>query len=125
MDINKDDELIVSRFFDEHKFDIADNGFSERVMEKLPSWSAKVNRIWTLVCCVVAFVWIVYIVRGVDTAQVVNSVEADVASMLKNAFGTFTTIVTSVKQYMSTIIITTVAVVALSIMFALERYSIK
>ena len=45
MDINKDDELIVSRFFDEHKFDIADNGFSERVMEKLPSWSAKVNRI--------------------------------------------------------------------------------
>jgi len=54
-----DDEL-VAMFFDENRQEISDDGFSQRVMEQLPSRSVRLNRIWTLVCSllgIVFFIW--------------------------------------------------------------------
>ena len=53
IDKMKDDEL-VDLFFSQHKFEIEDNGFSERVIQSLPRSSWKTNRIWTIVCTLAA-----------------------------------------------------------------------
>lgn len=49
MDENRD-ELLVKKFFDENKIEIPDNGFSRRVMRRLPDRMRRLNRIWTAVC---------------------------------------------------------------------------
>lgn len=49
MDDNRD-ELIVRKFFEENKVDIPDDGFSRRVMRRLPDRARRLNRIWTAVC---------------------------------------------------------------------------
>ena len=61
IDKMKDDEL-VDLFFSQHKFEIEDNGFSERVIQSLPKSSWKTNRIWTVVCTLAAMV--LFVVEG-------------------------------------------------------------
>lgn len=58
------DELLVRKFFEENKVELADDGFSQRVMRRLPDRTRRLSRIWTAVCtlagilmCVV-FNWI-------------------------------------------------------------------
>jgi len=55
-----DDELL-SKFFNENRVELEDNGFSERVMEKIPSSSSlRLRRLWTLICTLVGigfFIW--------------------------------------------------------------------
>lgn len=53
-----DDEL-VAMFFDENRQEISDDGFSQRVMEQLPSRSVRLNRIWTLVCSLLGIVFFI------------------------------------------------------------------
>ena len=56
----RDDELLM-HFFSEHKQEIFDNGFSERVMQKLPrSAISTYNRAWTLFCCMVGLAFILF-----------------------------------------------------------------
>lgn len=50
---NDRDELLVRKFFDENKFDVPDEGFSRRVMRRLPDRARRLNRVWTAVCAVV------------------------------------------------------------------------
>ena len=53
---NKDD-ILLKQFFDQHKQQIADNGFSEKVMQCIPQQqSARPYIIWQIVCiCFVLF----------------------------------------------------------------------
>lgn len=44
------DELLVRKFFDENKIELPDDGFSRRVMRRLPDRARRLNRIWTAVC---------------------------------------------------------------------------
>ena len=54
------DEKLIAKFFAENKQEFADNGFSERVMRRLPASKAvRLNRIWTLFCVVAGTVLIV------------------------------------------------------------------
>lgn len=46
---NKDD-ILIKKFFDENITEIEDNGFSHRVMRRLPGRTSRINRIWTLFC---------------------------------------------------------------------------
>lgn len=58
------DELLVRKFFEENKAELPDDGFSQRVMRRLPDRARRLNRIWTAVCVVAgvlmcfAFNWI-------------------------------------------------------------------
>ncbi len=61
IDKMKDDEL-VELFFSEHKFEIEDNGFSQRVIQSLPQSSWRANRIWTVVCSLAAMA--LFVVEG-------------------------------------------------------------
>lgn len=53
MDINNniktDDELLM-QFFSAAKQEIPDNGFSEKVMQRLPQRARRMNRIWSTIC---------------------------------------------------------------------------
>lgn len=53
---NDNDKLLVS-FFAEHKHEIADNGFSRRVLRRLPGY--RLSQIWTICCFTLAFVLLV------------------------------------------------------------------
>lgn len=44
------DELLVRKFFDENNVELPDNGFSNRVMRRLPDRTRRLNRIWTGIC---------------------------------------------------------------------------
>lgn len=61
---NKDD-ILVSRFFAEHKSEIADNGFSRRVMNGLPSRAGHIGRLWRIFCLVAGVLFFI-LNRGWD-----------------------------------------------------------
>lgn len=51
--MENDDKLLAS-FFAEHRQEIADNGFSRRVMRRLPDRSRRLAQIWTACCFALA-----------------------------------------------------------------------
>lgn len=54
-----DDELVMM-FFEENRVELPDDGFSKRVMGRLPSRSVKLNRIWTAACWIVGICAFIY-----------------------------------------------------------------
>ena len=54
---NKDDELL-KQFFAQHTFELADNGFTQQVMRKLPRQLVNLNRIWVVFCCLLGVVFL-------------------------------------------------------------------
>ncbi len=58
------DELLVKKFFEGNRIDLPDDGFSHRVMRRLPDRERRLNRLWTALCvvvgvvCCVKFDWI-------------------------------------------------------------------
>ena len=58
-DIKKEDMLdeeLVASFFEEHKMEFNDDGFTQRVMHRLPERGNRVARIWSVVCAVCGIV---------------------------------------------------------------------
>lgn len=56
-----DNDKILRNFFTENKQDIADNGFSRRVMRRLPDRSYRLARLWSAFVAAVAtvlFIWL-------------------------------------------------------------------
>lgn len=53
--MENDDKLLAS-FFAEHRQEIADNGFSRRVMRHLPDRVQRLSQIWTTFCFTLALV---------------------------------------------------------------------
>lgn len=53
------DELLVKRFFEENRIEMPDDGFSRRVMRRLPGSTKRISRIWTAVCAAVAVLFFI------------------------------------------------------------------
>lgn len=56
-----DSDKLLRDFFEENKREIADNGFSRRVMRRLPDRSHRLTRIWSafvMALAAVLFVWL-------------------------------------------------------------------
>lgn len=53
------DEILIERFFNENRITIEDNGFSRRVMNRLPDRARRINRLWTAVCATIAILFII------------------------------------------------------------------
>ena len=54
-----DDALLEQFFAPAREQQLADNGFTERVMHRLPDRAMQLSRLWTLVCLVIGIVFIV------------------------------------------------------------------
>ena len=59
--MNKNDEQLISQFMQANKNEIADKGFSRRVMHKLPKsgkiWSDVLTAICVILCCILIYVY--------------------------------------------------------------------
>lgn len=51
-----DDNKLLKDFFSEHKQEIADNGFSRRVIKNLPNRALRISNTWTTCCCAIALI---------------------------------------------------------------------
>lgn len=49
---DKNDDILVRKFFSDNRIEVCDDGFSKRVMRRLPNRTRCISRIWTAVCCV-------------------------------------------------------------------------
>lgn len=91
------DNLLVASFFERYgKRDIADNGFSERVMGNLPrrkqSYAKRVNAVWTGICGIAAAA-LFLLGGGIRTTQ---AVVLDIMSHLASAISTIDITLSSV-----------------------------
>lgn len=69
MALNNADEQLLQAFFADHQEEIADDGFSDRVMQHLPAPShRRMERWWQVACIVMGVVFIV-------STQMVSSLE--------------------------------------------------
>ena len=69
MALNDADEQLLQAFFADHQEEIADDGFSDRVMQHLPAPShRRMERWWQVACLVMGVVFIVF-------TQMVSSLE--------------------------------------------------
>lgn len=50
---DNNDDVLVKKFFSENRIDVPDDGFSRRVMRRLPDRTRRISRLWTAVCVVV------------------------------------------------------------------------
>ena len=50
---NHKEEELLHRFFAEHRTEIADQGFTQRVMRNLPARKNRTAQVWTLCCSVI------------------------------------------------------------------------
>lgn len=66
--MNDNDEQLIQMFFAEQRQDIADDGFSRRVMRQLPSKAWQLNRIWTAICSIVGILLFVFC-GGIQTVK--------------------------------------------------------
>lgn len=57
------DDILIKKFFEENITEIEDNGFSRRVMRRLPGRASRTNRIWTALCAM-AGIAVFIIFRG-------------------------------------------------------------
>lgn len=55
--LSLEDEQLLQSFFDNHQWDVPDDGFSEKVMDSLPSCEhRRLERWWTVACAVTGIV---------------------------------------------------------------------
>lgn len=57
------DDILIKKFFEENITEIEDNGFSRRVMHRLPGRASRTSRIWTALCAM-AGIAVFIIFRG-------------------------------------------------------------
>jgi hypothetical protein len=60
------DEALLEDFFNSCHQEIADNGFTEKVMKGLPVSASWLNKIWTIVCVMtgIAFLYFTHALQG-------------------------------------------------------------
>lgn len=81
----ENDDRLVAQFFEEHKVEIEDNGFSRGVMDKLPDGARRASRIWTLVCTVMG-ISMFFLLDCFDSLRMI----------LGNIFGDFIGLISSI-----------------------------
>ena len=106
------DEELIGKFFAEQTFDVADRGFTSRVMHRLPDSSVRLNRIWTAVCAIAVVVVFILTKGWIPLMGSLQGLFADTVTSvsqltLASAFATVVTLsalacygfVSNVKRY--------------------------
>ena len=91
------DEELIGKFFAEQTFDVADRGFTNRVMRRLPDRSLWLNRIWTAVCAVAVVAVFIFTKGWITLAGSLQGLFADTVTSvsqvtLASAFATVVTL---------------------------------
>lgn len=62
------DEQLVEQFFAEHIVEIADNGFTKKVMKRLPQSALRWNKLWTAGCWAAAIL-LFFLLDGINSVK--------------------------------------------------------
>ena len=93
MDMTENDEQLLMRFFDEHRRDIPDNGFTQRVMRQLPARTLRLSRIWTWLCWAVGIALFFFMDGVGQLRNVFASLSSDVVNIFSSMHYPLITIV--------------------------------
>lgn len=92
MALNDADEQLLQAFFADHQEEIADDGFSDRVMQHLPAPShRRMERWWQVACIVMGVVFIV-------STQMVSSLEDSLFASKVTAMMLFSKVLCSLGE---------------------------
>lgn len=92
MALNDADEQLLQAFFADHQEEIADDGFSDRVMQHLPAPShRRMERWWQVACLVMGVVFIV-------STQMVSSLEDSLFASKVTAMMLFSKVLCSLGE---------------------------
>lgn len=80
-DQHTDEELLAS-FFTAQKAEIPDNGFSARVMRRLPRHARRLNQIWTTFCFAIAMALFLLFDGIAELRHVASDIIADITTTL-------------------------------------------
>ena len=81
----ENDDKLLQQFFDTHRQNIADNGFSRHVIRNLPVCVNRIGRIWTALCTIACIVFI-FVSGALDWLfNRIISLYGDVAGMVLSA----------------------------------------
>jgi hypothetical protein len=78
MDMMENDDKLITQFFQEQMPNVEDDGFSRRVMHRLPDKKRHLSRLWTIICSVVGVAFFL-LIDGIDSLRI----------SLGNVFGDF------------------------------------
>ena len=70
------DEVLLEDFFNNCQQEIADNGFTEKVMKGLPVTASWLNKIWSIVCVIacIAFLYFTHPLQGLaDSLKMIGT----------------------------------------------------
>lgn len=70
------DDVLLEDFFNNCQQEIADNGFTEKVMKGLPVTASWLNKIWTIVCVIagIAFLYFTHALQGLaDSLKMIGT----------------------------------------------------
>lgn len=81
---NNDEKLIV-QFFEKNRQEIADNGFSRRVMRRLPAGKRNLSRLWTAVCSLVGLALFLLFNGFAELRMALGNVFGDFVGALSSA----------------------------------------
>lgn len=108
--LNKTDDELLEHFFGVSHFELPDEGFSSRVMQRLPQRARRMNQIWTTVCFAVAMALFV-LFDGV----------AELRTMASNILGNAIGHIVSVQLNLYTLLL---PLAALSILSLVGAYNV-
>ncbi|MBO4314480.1 MAG: DUF5056 domain-containing protein [Prevotella sp.] len=91
--MTENDEQMLMRFFEEHRMEIADNGFTKQVMHQLPARTLRISWWWTVICWALAIA-IFFFNDGVEQLRrIFSSMLGDVLGMFTSSHLPITTII--------------------------------
>lgn len=73
-----DDSRLIAAFFAENVADVPDDGFSGRVMHRLPRCKSNINRIWTWLCIIAGVVFLVLTKSWLVPYSILNGMLEDI-----------------------------------------------
>lgn len=82
-DARADDELLM-RFFSEARCDLPDDGFTDRVMRRLPRRVRRMNQLWTTLCAAAAMVLFLLFDGVADVRILISRMLGDAAGYLSS-----------------------------------------
>ncbi|SES74280.1 DUF5056 domain-containing protein [Prevotella sp. kh1p2] len=84
---DNNDEKLIARFFEENRPEIADNGFSRRVMRRLPASKRNLSRLWTALCSLAGLAFFLLFNGFADLRVALGNVFGDFVGALFSAEG--------------------------------------
>lgn len=78
------DDKLIEQFFERHPMEIKDDGFSRRVMQRLPEKQLRESRVWTIICSAAGIAMFFLLDMADSLKAIAVAMSGDVAGALSS-----------------------------------------